>query len=274
MAMVSGRRCVLLAAALVAPGLMSGCAALMPVNGNVNEAGHGAVAGKGRQQAAARAGDAPLPRQAYNSAGEKVPYVAQPNPYTADLPALPPGARPIFVVASGLLKEGKLKSAEAQFRKLDERFPSLSGPWVKLGQIAERRERFAEAIEDYKKAIDVNKRNVNAYIALALVQRRQGLFSDAETTYLDALDIWRDFPEAHLNLAILYDLYMNEGEEAQKHYEAYDFLTGGKDEKVHKWLVEIKRRTGIEHSFIDIPPKEIAVVPPGKAGEARPPAGT
>ena len=53
---------------------------------------------------------------------------------------------------------------------------------------------------------------------------------------------------------------MNQPEQAQKHYEAYQFLTNGRDQKVHKWLVEVKQRTGIERSFIDIPPKGVAEV--------------
>ena len=100
--------------------------------------------------------------------------------------------------------------------------------------IAEKQKKHAEAIGHYKKAISVNRNNVNAYIALAIVQRSRGLFSGAHQTYLAALGIWKDFPEAHLNLAILYDLYLNQAEAAQQHYEAYDFLTGKKGGKVGK----------------------------------------
>ena len=136
---------------------------------------------------------------------------------------------------------------------------------MKLGDIAEKNEDYDAAIKLYKKAISINKRNVNAYIALGLVQRKQGYFADAQKTYLDALHVWKDFPEAHLDLAILYDLYVNKPVEAQKHFEAYYFLTGSKDEKVRKWLVEVRRRTGIERSFIDNPPNDIAKVPNGNA---------
>jgi len=101
-----------------------------------------------------------------------------------------------------------------------------------------------------------------------LVQRRQGYFSDAHNTYLEALAVWKDFPEAHLNLAILYDLYLNRAEEAQKHYEAFYFLGGEKDKEAHKWLVEVKQRTGIDTSFIDTPPAVIAKAPGGEAEAA------
>lgn len=218
------------------------------------------------QQVFVPATEAPLPRQAYGAGGEKIPYLPRPNPYTSAAVSVPAEARSIFVVASSLQRQGKQKAAQAQFQKLTEKYPTLSGAWMKLGNIEEKNGDYDNAITHYARAISVNRNNVNAYMALGLLQRRQGNFSDAQQTYLAALEVWRDFPEAHLNLAILYDLYANMPEEAQKHYEAYDFLTGARDEKVHKWLVEVKRRTGIESSFIDNPPKGPAEVP--ATGEA------
>ena len=259
MATVSGKFHFTLAVTLLASVFVSGCNSVMPVKPQAKGPANGIGAVSSRQFSIMSPADAPLPRQTYNSAGEKVPYEPQPNPYTTRNTSVPGEAKSVFVVANGLLKGGNLKGAGMKFRMLTEKYPSLSGPWVKLGAIAENNEKYDEAIEYYKKAISVNKNNVNAYIVLALLQRRQGYFSDAHNTYLDALGVWRDFPEAHLNLAILYDLYLNRAEEAQKHYEAYYFLGGEKDEKVHKWLVEVKQRTRIETSFIDIPPAGIAV---------------
>jgi tetratricopeptide (TPR) repeat protein len=278
---------------------ISGCASVMPLEHQAAKAGNdrgiqdgpaqvtapgGGVTvpgqalaeeriGEGRQQVMIPAGDVPLPRQAYNSAGEKVPYVPQPNPYTAKTNTVPTEAWTIFLAASGQLRGGDLRGARTRFRELTEKYPSLAGPWVKLGEIAERKEKYDEAIKHYRKAISVNRDNVNAYIALGLLQRRQGQFLDAQQTYLHALGVWRDFPEAHLNLAILYDLYANRPEEAQKHYEAYFFLTGGKDEKVRKWLVEVKQRTGIEQSFVDIPPADAPEAPVARAADASGAAG-
>jgi Tfp pilus assembly protein PilF len=160
----------------------------------------------------------------------------------------------MFVAASAQLKDGNLAGAREKFEKMTGKYPHLSGPWVRLGDIAQREGKHAEAAGHYRKAISLNKKNVNAYTALALVQRRQGQFNSAQNTLIAALDVWKDFPEAHLNLAILYDLYANRPEAAQKHYEAYYFLSGKQDKTAHKWLIEVKRRTGIEESFIDNPP--------------------
>jgi tetratricopeptide (TPR) repeat protein len=167
------------------------------------------------------------------------------------------------------MKEGNLKGARVRLLGMTTKYPTLSGPWVKLGQIAEKRKKYDEAVKDYTNAINANRNNVNAYIALALLQRNLGKFTAAQKAYLDVLAIWKDFPEAHLNLAILYDLYMNRPEYAQKHYEAYEFLTGGKDTNVHKWLVEIRQRTGIQYSFIDVPPKVAAQTASTEAGASK-----
>jgi tetratricopeptide (TPR) repeat protein len=213
--------------------------------------------------------NAPLPRQVYSSAGEKVPYVADQNPYTSDSAAIPADASMKYRAADSALSRGDLKGARTQFRAITEAYPTLSGAWVKLGYIAEKKEKYDEAVKCYTRAITVNRNNVNAYIALGLVQRRLGKFVQAQKAYLEALQVWKDFPEAHLNIAILYDLYMNSPEDAQRHYEAYDFLTHGKNSDVHKWLVEVKRRTGIEQSFIDVPPKVAAQTVPEETAGAK-----
>lgn len=278
MASVSGKYGITLSAILSASFVVSGCNALMTVkqagiSGNdaaVESAQEGQQVDDGLardrnassrdvpvetgQQLELPSGTAPLPRQVYSAKGEKVPYVPEKNPYTSDTTPVPTESRAMFVAASAQLKRGDLAGARAKFGKLADKYPHLAGPWVRLGDIAQRDGKHAEAAGHYQKAIGLNKKNVNAYIALALVQRKQGQFNSSQNTYLAALDVWKDFPEAHLNLAILYDLYANRPEAAQKHYEAYYFLTGKKDKSVHKWLVEVKHRTGIEESFIDNPP--------------------
>lgn len=257
----SDKSCLVGALGLLASIMVSGCGSLAPVERQAGPAAALEESHERGRQVHAPLGEVPLPRQAYDSAGLKVRYVPRPNPYTTDSGDVPAEARRLFVLADRTLQEGDLRGARRQFKYVTETFPTLSGPWLKLGVIAEKKEKYGDAIKHYQKAISVNGNNVNAYMALGLLQRRQGYFADAQRTYLEALQVWRDCPEAHLNLAILYDLYVNQPEEAQKHYEAYYFLTGQKDEKVHKWLVEVRQRTGIERSFIDIPPKEVAEVP-------------
>jgi tetratricopeptide (TPR) repeat protein len=268
MATVSGNpRFTLIVAALV-PILFSGCNTVMPVKPQAEARAISDIAtSESHSPLAIVPTDTPLPRQTYNAAGEKIAYVPQPNPYTTEVATVPSEANAIFLTANARLKAGDMDGARKKFITLTEKYPALSGPWIKLGAIAETEEKYPEAMEHYQRAISVNRNNVNAYIALGLLQRKQGKFSNAFETYHEALNIWKDFPEAHLNLAILYDLYLNNAEEAQKHYEAYDFLTGEKDARVKKWLVEVRHRTGIEISFIDNPPANAAgKAPDGQGG--------
>jgi len=259
MATVSGNSPFALAAAVLFISSLSGCNAVMPVRQSAIDIGgdRASVVTDG-QEAVIPAADAPLPHQDYNAAGVRVPYVPQLNPYTAGDAKAPSEARSIFTVAGYLYKRGDFEGASAKYRTLTERYPSLSGPWVKLGDIAEKKSNHTEAISHYEKAVSVNKNNVNAWISLGMAQRKQGQFAATQQTYLGALKVWKDFPEAHLNLAILYDLYLNKPEAAQKHYEAYCFLVGEKDDKARKWLAEVRHRTGIEGSFIDNPPPKAA----------------
>ena len=82
-----------------------------------------------------------------------------------------------------------------------------------------------------------------------------GEFNVAQNTLALALQIWPDFPEAHLNLSILYDLYLNDPKSAQQHMEAYVFLNGNKNAQSEQWLAEIQGRTGITTSFIKVAKK-------------------
>lgn len=237
--------------------LVSGCAALLPQPQGNNEATEREVSQPveaDHRPARLSPAQAPLPQQAYTPEGDKIAYNAEPNPYTTDDSDVPQAARLAFRSASKLMADEQYREARKAFKAMTVKYPTLSGPWVKLGEIADKRDNPQRAEAAYRKAIEVNRSNVNAYMALALFQRRQGDFDGARKTYVDALELWKDFPGAHLNLAILYDLYLNRPELAQPHYEAYDFLTNGNDPKVGNWLVEVRRRTGIETSFIDNPP--------------------
>lgn len=235
--------------------LLAGCAGVMPIRESAPEPAEPRSQPVQRATAGETgAGERYLPAQAYNELGEAIPYTAAPNPYL-DQPALvDEAARVSFLKARALLEQGELRQARRVFREMTRVYPELSGPWLQLAAIAEQREQPEQARKAYQKAVEVNPANVNAYLSHALFERHQGEFEQSRSVYLAALSVWRDFPEAHLNLGILYDLYMNRPEQAQPHYEAYDFLTGGTDPKVADWMIEIRRRTGIETSFIDNPP--------------------
>ncbi|MBW0147523.1 tetratricopeptide repeat protein [Marinobacter arenosus] len=243
--------------ALMTAVLLSGCAGLGTVGGQGSTPEAPAKKVVESKPSAPNDGEASqryLPQQAYDKQGNKIAYEPSPNPYTGTSEPVPPEAVTRFRKADSLMADEQYREARKAFEAITRDYPDLSGPWVKLGELAEIGERMERAEKSYKKALEVNPENVNAYLALALFQRRSGDFEAARDTYIAALALWKDFPEAHLNLAILFDLYMNQPALAQPHFEAYDFLTSGDNPRVADWLIEIRRRTGIETSFIDNPP--------------------
>ncbi len=192
-----------------------------------------------------------IPKQQYDQSGVKIHYSATENPYLLQEGVIKKGSVAIFITARRAYKSGDLELAKKTLNKLTKEDSSLAGPWVMLGNIAKQQNDLPVAAKCYSKAIAINPKNVNAYAGLALVQRLQGKFKHAQNTYAQALLEWKDFPEGHLNLAILYDIYLNQPLMAQKHMEAYQFLSRGVDNQVAQWQAEIQGRTGIQESFID-----------------------
>lgn len=177
--------------------------------------------------------------------GNQLPYVPAANPYIQQRGKIKKQSAFTFIEAKRAFSSKDYKRAESLLDQVIESDRHLSGPWVLKGHVSRDQGAHDKAAEFYARAIEINAKNVNAYLHLALSQREQGKFLPAQNTYAEALKIWKDFPEAHLNLAILYDLYLNHPIRAQKHFEAYQFLTGEEDVEVGRWLSEVKARTGI-----------------------------
>lgn len=79
----------------------------------------------------------------------------------------------------------------------------------------------------------------------AIGQRRAGRFAEARAGYGAALALDPDYPLAHLNLAVLLDLFLGEPEEAMAHYQRYLDLAAAPDPRVERWARETSNRTGL-----------------------------
>jgi tetratricopeptide (TPR) repeat protein len=186
-----------------------------------------------------------IPQPKVDKKGKVKAYKQKANPYLRSRSSVKKETIDTFIAARRAYQKNNFTAAQELLEKISNEDAKLSGPWVLLGDIALEQKDFKIAQEHFLQASAINKKNVNAYLRLAKVQRMQGDFVGSQNTYAYVLSIWKDFPEAHLNLGVLYDIYLNDDIKAQKHMEAYQFLTGGKNAEVENWLFEIKKRTGM-----------------------------
>lgn len=187
-----------------------------------------------------------LPLQQRDENGQVLPYQPAANPYSALEGRLEKDTVTRYIEARRAYRSRDYQQAEQILKQLIAENPDLSGPLVLLGDVATDQGQLAEAVEHYVAAIKVNPINFNAWLRLAKAQRMQGHFKHAQNTYAMALRKWPDGPELHLNLGVLYDLYLNEPLKAQAHMEAYQLLSGDRSGEVVAWLEEIRSRTGVQ----------------------------
>lgn len=146
--------------------------------------------------------------------------------------------------ALAALRHGRHQEAEAALLGLTRKAPDLSGPFANLGLLYRRVGRNAEAIAALERAININPRRPVYYNELAITYRQEGKFDLARRAYRKALDVDAWYAPAHLNLAILYDLYLQDPKEALPHYQRYRELVPAEADTVSKWIIEVERRAG------------------------------
>lgn len=146
-----------------------------------------------------------------------------------------------------LMKAKKWSQAETLFDQVITAEPNLSGSYINKAIIAKQQGNLLAAQGLVSKAIEINKLNLYAHHLQGKIYRLQGQFDKAEQSYLAALAIWPNFPDAQASMAILLELYRGRLLDAHTYYQAYLVLKP-EDEEVKRWLagLEIKiKRAGL-----------------------------
>ncbi len=149
-------------------------------------------------------------------------------------------ARLDLVECNLLLAEHKPRKALEVLQKLEEKSSHL--PWlhIQIGKCYQRLKRWADAERSYRKAIELDMNNANAYQGLSLCLLRQGFYEEAAETALDAIGLLYHFPLAHFQLGeALY--YLEEYGQAAKAWEVSVSMQPS-FRKAHQWLVRVYRK--------------------------------
>jgi len=157
-------------------------------------------------------------------------------------PAVDAESRRLYQQALSALGAGHYAEAERALLAVIHREPALAGPRANLGILYARTGRPAQAYEALQQAIRLNPGRAVYYNELGMVSRTEGKFDEARRDYAKALDLDPNYAYAHLNIGILYDLYLQDTEKAMQHYQRYRELTPGEARTVTKWIADLQQR--------------------------------
>lgn len=138
------------------------------------------------------------------------------------------------------LNNSDFYKAEAILRPFTEKHPELAGPWTNLGLIQLKHGNLAEAEKLFRSALTKNPNFPQALNLLGLVETKKGDILQAKKLYSQAIEQNDDYAIAHYNLALLYDIYLQDIKSAVPHYQRYLELINYSDEATANWLEELK----------------------------------
>ncbi|MFO7604667.1 MAG: tetratricopeptide repeat protein [Gammaproteobacteria bacterium] len=161
---------------------------------------------------------------------------------TSAQPVASAEARAEFERAVAILKSGQPSVALPLFQDMAKRYPTLAGVQVNIGIIHLQGGQTDAATAAFKRAIAINPGNAVAHHHLGIAYRQGGRFDAAREAYLQALKLNPDYAHAHLNLGILYDLYLQQLEQALQHYQQFQRLAASEDKQVDNWVIDLERR--------------------------------
>lgn len=150
-----------------------------------------------------------------------------------------------FEMATVMLQDGQYTDAEVLLLDITSSQPELAGPWINLGQVYVAQGQPEEARRAFEAAVRANPYNCTAYNELGLLARVNGDFEAAEAHYLDCLERVPGNDAAHLNLGILYELYLGRLTDALINYRQYQSLQSQPDRRVKGWVMDLERRLGV-----------------------------
>lgn len=150
--------------------------------------------------------------------------------------------RTAFKQGAAALEAGNADKAATIFRQLTKAKPGLAAAHANLGTALMMRGDDVLAASSLKRATALDADLAEAQVRLGVLHRRQGDFQKAEAAYRTALDQQPDNRYAHLNLGILYDVYLQQPQQALTQYKHFQKLSAEPDQDVAKWITDLKSR--------------------------------
>lgn len=161
---------------------------------------------------------------------------------------------------NGAIKQMKRKrfvKAIPTLEKISAAQPELAGPKLNLGIAYANLGRDQQAMEYLNQAIKLRPQLAEdqaiAWNHIGLIQVRSKQYRDAIKSYNRALSIAPGYEKARFNLALLYDKYLNDPDEAVRQYKLYQAGRSKPDNAVGLFIkqIELEQRQALQASSPD-----------------------
>lgn len=142
----------------------------------------------------------------------------------------------IYKNAIVALNNNELAKAEKLFISMSERQPNIAGSWANLALISIKEDNLAQAEVYAKTALEKNPNMPQALNLSGYLAQKKGAINIAKSYYLQAISHKSDYALAHYNLALVYDVYLQDIAKAIEHYQFYLAYNEQQDENTENWL--------------------------------------
>jgi len=137
------------------------------------------------------------------------------------------------------LSQNDLDNAATSFLKMSQSKPNLAGPWANLALIYIKQQQYERADNAVKTALKNNPNMPQALNLAGVIAEQDGRIDAAQKFYEKALINKPDYAIAHYNLALLFDVYLQDISKALPHYQQYMAFSGGSDKNTALWIQEL-----------------------------------
>ena len=134
------------------------------------------------------------------------------------------------------LNNQELDKAQRLFSQFIRNKPELAGGYSNLALIHFKKNEFDKALKQVNRALELNPNQAPALNLRAQLYVKEGKIHEAKDDYLKAIKIKPTYINAQYNLALLYDVYLQEIKLALKHYKLYLSLLKKPDTTTEEWV--------------------------------------
>lgn len=145
-----------------------------------------------------------------------------------------------YQAALNNMQTGEFDKAVTELNKFTQAHPTHIGAIINLATALYKNKKVADSNRVLDTAKKINPNLAEIYNLSGLLDVEKGEYNSAEKNYLAAIKIKKDYAAAHYNLALVYDIFYQDFNQAIAQYEQYLNLTGNSDKETITWVEELK----------------------------------